>query len=84
MKRQLREPDEVLSADDFMLKYHNWKPFSVYSSQRLLYSVIYVYENICDRPIIVIYNSNNAKVFEVMYKDDVTSFEDLAVDYGYD
>ena len=84
MKRQLREPDEVLSADDFMLKYHNWKPFSVYSSQRLLYSVIYVYENICDRPIIVIYNSNNAKVFEVMYKDDVTSFEDVAVDYGYD
>jgi hypothetical protein len=84
MKRQLGKPDDISSADDFMLKYYNWKPFSVYSSQRLLYSVIYEYENICDRPIIVIYNSNNAKVFEVMYKDDVTSFEDLAVDYGYD
>lgn len=83
MKKRLGEPDESMGADDYLLKYHNWKPFSVYSSNRTLYSLVFVYENLLEKPIVVIFNNQSGEVFDVMYKDDIKSFEDLAVNFRY-
>jgi hypothetical protein len=84
MKKRLGQPDESLTAHDFMLKYYNWEPFSVYSNQRIMYSDCYVYEHISDKPIVIVFNSHNGKVYEVYYKDEIQSYEDLAVNYGLD
>jgi len=86
MIRQLGKANEEYSADDFMKKYYNWKAFSVYSAQRLLYSQVFLYENIDNtgKTILVVYSSHNGKVYEVMYKDDLKSYEDLSVNFGND
>lgn len=84
MKKRLGEPDESMGADDYLLKYHDWKPFSVYSANRTAYSLVFVYENLLQKPVVVIFNNHNGKVYDVMYKDEIKSFEDLAVNYGND
>ena len=73
-----------MGADDYLLKYHNWKPFSVYSANRTMYSLVFVYESLLEKPVVVIFNNHNGKVFDVMFKDEIKSFEDLAVNYGND
>lgn len=84
MKKRLGEPNESMGADDYLLKYHNWKPFSVYSANRTMYSLVFVYENLLEKPVVVIFNNHNGKVFDVMFQDEIKSFEDLAVNYGDD
>lgn len=86
MIRQLGNANEEYSSDDFMEKYYNWKAFSVYSAQRLLYSQVFLYENIDNtgKTILVVYSFHNGKVYEVMYKDDLKSYEDLSVNFGND
>ena len=86
MIRQLGKANEEYSSDDFMEKYYNWKASSVYSTQRLLYSQVFLYENIDNtgKTILVVYSSHNGKVYEVMYKDDLKSYEDLSVNFGND
>lgn len=84
MKKRLGEPNESMGADDYLLKYHNWKPFSVYSANRTMYSLVFVYESLLEKPVVVIFNNHNGKVFDVMFKDEIKSFEDLAVNYGND
>lgn len=86
MIRQLGKANEEYSANDFMEKYYDWKAFSVYSAQRLLYSQVFLYENIDNtgKTILVVYSSHNGKVYEVMYKDDLKSYEDLSVNFGND
>jgi uncharacterized protein (TIGR02145 family) len=86
MIRQLGNPNEEYSADDFMEKYYNWKAFSVYSAQRLLYSQVLLYDNVDNtgKTILVVYSSHNGRVYEVMYKDDLKSYEDLSVNFGND
>jgi hypothetical protein len=81
MIRHLGKPNEDLSSYDFLKKYYNWKPISIYSSKRPLGLNIYMYDNIdnTSNTILVIYNLNNRKVTEIMYKSDVESYEDICV-----
>jgi len=73
------KPDESYSSADFLEKYYNWKRHSVYETNVLLNSVVFIYNNLSDKPIIVIYDSEKAKVFEVIYKNEIKSIEDISV-----
>lgn len=79
--RRLGKPDELLNGYDFMLEYRNWKPSSNYEYDKISYSVAYIYNNLCDKPIVVLFNNYNGKVFEVLYKEEIKSFEDISVDW---
>jgi hypothetical protein len=81
MIRQLGEPNEEYSAYDFLKKYYDWKPISVYTSERPLGISIFVYDNIdnTNNTILVIYNFNKRQVTDIIYKSDVKSFEDVCV-----
>lgn len=81
MIRQLGEPDEEHSAHDFLKQYYNWKPFSVYTSQRPIGIDVFVYEGIdnTNSTILVIYNFEKSQVTDIIYKSDVKSFEDVCV-----
>ena len=75
--RRLGNPDELLSASDFLLKY-----FDVEASyNKIKYSDIYIYNEISDKPIVVILNNYNNKVFEVLYLDEINSIEDIYIDW---
>lgn len=81
MIRQIGEPDEEYSAHDFLKKYYNWKPVSVYTSQRPIGIDVFVYNGIdnTDRQILVIYNFEKSQVTEILYTSDVKSFEDICI-----
>lgn len=79
--RQLGKPDEEYSAHDFLEKYYNWKPISVYTSQRPIGIDVFVYHGIdnTNSTILVIYNFEKGRVTDLLYKSDVKSFEDVCV-----
>lgn len=81
MIRQLGEPNEEYSAHDFLKQYYNWKPISVYSSQRPIGIDVFVYQgiDISNRTLLVIYNFEKSQVTDIIYKSDVKSFEDICV-----
>jgi len=81
MIRQLGKPDEEYSAHDFLEKYYNWKPISVYTSQRPIGIDVFVYHGIdnTNSTILVIYNFEKSRVTDLLYKSDVKSFEDICV-----
>lgn len=81
MIRQLGKPDEEYSAHDFLEKYYNWKPISVYTSQRQIGIDVFVYYGIdnTNSTILVIYNFEKSRVTDLLYKSDVKSFEDICV-----
>ncbi|MDL2141794.1 hypothetical protein QQY79_04635 [Flavobacterium tructae] len=81
MIRQLGKPDEQYSAHDFLEKYYNWKPISVYTSQRPIGIDVFVYHGIdnTNSTILVIYNFEKSRVTDLLYKSDVNSFEDICV-----
>lgn len=81
MIRQIGEPNEEYSAHDFLKKYYNWKPVSVYTSQRPIGINVFVYNGIdnTDRQILVIYNFEKSQVTEILYTSDVKSFEDICI-----
>lgn len=79
--RQIGEPDEEYSAHDFLEKYYNWKPISVYTSQRPIGINVFVYNGIdnTNGQILVIYNFEKSQVTEILYTSDVKSFEDICI-----
>lgn len=81
MIRQLGKPDEEYSAHDFLEKYYNWKPISVYTSQRPIGIDVFVYHGLdnTNSTILVIYNFEKGRVTDLLYKSDVKSFEDVCV-----
>lgn len=81
MIRQLGQPDEAYSAHNFLEKYYNWKPISVYTSQRPLGLDVFVYNGIdkINSTILVVYNFEKSQVTDILYKSDVKSFEDVCV-----
>jgi hypothetical protein len=81
MIRQLGEPNEEYSAHDFLKEYYNWKPFSVYTSQRPIGIEVFVYNeiDITNSTILVLYNFEKSQVTDIIYKSDVKSFEDVCV-----
>ncbi|MFH6935762.1 hypothetical protein [Flavobacterium sp. FlaQc-30] len=81
MIRHLGKPDEEYSAHNFLEKYYNWKPISVYTSQRPIGIDVFVYHGIdnTNSTILVIYNFEKGRVTDLLYKSDVKSFEDVCV-----
>ena len=75
--RRLGNPDELLSGSDFLLKYFDKEV----SYTKTKYSDIYIYNKISDKPIVVILNNYNNKVFEVLYLDEINSIEDIYIDW---
>jgi hypothetical protein len=78
--KRLGEPDEELSAYNFLDKYYHNK-FNIdsfYWGSAIRDSEIFVYNNLSDKPIIVVYDSRNDEVHEVLFLNDVTSINDVA------
>ena len=76
---RLGKPDEALSASDFLEKYYNRKRQSVYETNILIDGSVYIYNNLTEKPVAIIYDAKKGRVFEVMYKDEIKSLEDVAV-----
>jgi hypothetical protein len=76
----LGKPDESYSASDFLLKYLNWKPVSVYTAEFNLYRKVFIYNSIegLNDQLTVIYNSYGEKVIAVKVLSNIKSYQDLS------
>jgi len=79
--KRLGEPDEEFSAYNFLDKYfHNkFNINSIYWGSAILHSEVLVYNHLTEKPIIVVYDSRNHNVHEVLFLNDVSSINDVAI-----
>jgi hypothetical protein len=78
MIRIYGEPDEEYYAHDFLKKYFDFEPFSVYSAEFNIGQTVFIYRNIetNNKPILVLYYES--KIISVKYLSDIKSYKDLS------
>jgi hypothetical protein len=79
--KRLGQPNEEYSAYNFLDKYfHNkFNINSIYWGSAILHGEVYVYNNLTNKPIIIVYNSRKDIVKEVLFIEDVSSINDVAI-----